>query len=132
MPAFPDMGNGVVAETLYDKIWRDHRHGAGRRHRPVYIDRHLHEVTSPQAFDGLKLAGRRLWRIAANLATPTTMPTTGRANGIAGITDETSRIQVVTLDDNCREFGIEQFDIRDVRQGIVHVVGPSRVRHCLA
>jgi 3-isopropylmalate/(R)-2-methylmalate dehydratase large subunit len=94
----------------------------------VYIDRHLlHEVTSPQAFDGLKLAARRPWRVAANLATPDhNVPTTGRAHGIAGITDETSRIQVVTLDDNCREFGIEQFDIRDVRQGIVHVVGPEQ------
>ncbi len=94
----------------------------------IYIDRHLlHEVTSPQAFDGLKLAGRRPWRIAANLATPDhNVPTTGRDRGIAGIIDETSRIQVVTLDDNCREFGIEQFDIRDVRQGIVHVVGPEQ------
>jgi len=119
----------VAAETLYDKIWRDHLvmerdDGTGL----IYIDRHLlHEVTSPQAFDGLRLAGRRPWRIAANLATPDhNVPTTGRARGIAGITDETSRIQVVTLDDNCREFGIEQFDIRDVRQGIVHVVGPEQ------
>jgi len=118
-----------VANTLYDKIWRDHLvterdDGTGL----VYIDRHLlHEVTSPQAFEGLKLAGRRPWRIAANLATPDhNVPTTGRDLGIAGIVDETSRIQVVTLDDNCREFGIEQFDIRDIRQGIVHVVGPEQ------
>jgi 3-isopropylmalate/(R)-2-methylmalate dehydratase large subunit len=118
-----------VAQTLYDKIWRDHLvterdDGTGL----IYIDRHLlHEVTSPQAFEGLKLAGRRPWRIDANLATPDhNVPTTGRDLGIAGITDETSRIQVVTLDDNCREFGIRQFDIRDVRQGIVHVVGPEQ------
>ncbi len=118
-----------MAATLYDKIWRDHlvterEDGTGL----IYIDRHLlHEVTSPQAFDGLKLAGRRPWRIDANLATPDhNVPTTGRELGIDGITDETSRIQVVTLDDNCREFGIEQFDIRDVRQGIVHVVGPEQ------
>jgi 3-isopropylmalate/(R)-2-methylmalate dehydratase large subunit len=118
-----------VAETLYDKIWRDHLvmqrdDGTGL----IYIDRHLlHEVTSPQAFEGLKLTGRRPWRIAANLATPDhNVPTTGRERGIEGIVDETSRIQVVTLDDNCREFGIEQFDIRDIRQGIVHVVGPEQ------
>jgi 3-isopropylmalate/(R)-2-methylmalate dehydratase large subunit len=118
-----------VSATLYDKIWRDHLvmerdDGTGL----IYIDRHLlHEVTSPQAFDGLKLAGRRPWRIAANLATPDhNVPTTGRSRGIAGISDETSRIQVVTLDENCREFGIEQFDINDVRQGIVHVVGPEQ------
>jgi 3-isopropylmalate/(R)-2-methylmalate dehydratase large subunit len=118
-----------VAQTLYDKIWRDHlvterEDGTGL----IYIDRHLlHEVTSPQAFDGLKLAGRRPWRIDANLATPDhNVPTTDRELGIDGITDETSRIQVVTLDDNCRDFGIPQFDIRDVRQGIVHVVGPEQ------
>ncbi|HEY6598586.1 MAG TPA: 3-isopropylmalate dehydratase large subunit [Pseudomonadales bacterium] len=118
-----------MALTLYDKIWRDHlvnerSDGTG----VIYIDRHLlHEVTSPQAFDGLKVAGRRPWRIGANLATPDhNVPTTGRDRGIAGITDETSRIQVVTLDDNCREFGIEQFDIGDIRQGIVHVVGPEQ------
>ena len=118
-----------MAQTLYDKIWRDHlvterEDGTGL----IYIDRHLlHEVTSPQAFDGLKLAGRRPWRIDANLATPDhNVPTTDRELGIDGITDETSRIQVVTLDDNCRDFGIQQFDIRDVRQGIVHVVGPEQ------
>ncbi len=117
------------ALTLYDKIWRDHLvserdDGTGL----IYIDRHLlHEVTSPQAFEGLKLAGRKPWRLAANLATPDhNVPTTDRERGIAGITDETSRIQVVTLDENCREFGIRQFDLGDVRQGIVHVVGPEQ------
>jgi 3-isopropylmalate/(R)-2-methylmalate dehydratase large subunit len=119
----------AVAETLYDKIWRDHlvterADGTGL----IYIDRHLlHEVTSPQAFEGLKLAGRRPWRIDANLATPDhNVPTTDRERGIDGIEDDTSRIQVVTLDENCRDFGIEQFDIRDERQGIVHVVGPEQ------
>ena len=118
-----------MAETLYDKIWREHlvtERGDGTG--LIYIDRHLlHEVTSPQAFEGLKLAGRRPWRIDANLATPDhNVPTTDRARGIDGIEDETSRIQVITLDENCREFGIEQFDIHDVRQGIVHVVGPEQ------
>jgi 3-isopropylmalate/(R)-2-methylmalate dehydratase large subunit len=124
-----EQGTPAVAETLYDKIWREHlvsERGDGTG--LIYIDRHLlHEVTSPQAFDGLRLAGRRPWRIGANLATPDhNVPTTDRERGIEGIEDETSRIQVVTLDENCREFGIEQFDIRDVRQGIVHVVGPEQ------
>ncbi len=118
-----------MAQTLYDKIWRDHLvterdDGTGM----IYIDRHLlHEVTSPQAFEGLRLASRRPWRVGANLATPDhNVPTTSRDLGVAGISDETSRIQVVTLDQNCRDFGIEQFDIGDVRQGIVHVVGPEQ------
>src|SRR5262249_36924084 len=112
-----------------DKIWREHlvtERGDGTG--LIYIDRHLlHEVTSPQAFDGLRLARRRPWRVGANLATPDhNVPTTDRERGIEGIDDETSRIQVITLDENCREFGIEQFDIHDVRQGIVHVVGPEQ------
>ncbi len=119
----------MAAKTLYDKIWDAHLvmerdDGTGL----IYIDRQLlHEVTSPQAFEGLKLAGRQPWRVDANLATPDhNVPTVNREQGIAGITDETSRIQVMTLDDNCRSFGIRQFDIRDVRQGIVHVVGPEQ------
>jgi 3-isopropylmalate/(R)-2-methylmalate dehydratase large subunit len=94
----------------------------------IYIDRHLlHEVTSPQAFEGLKLAGRQPWRIAANLATPDhNVPTDNRAAGIDGITDMIAREQVVTLDKNCREYGITQFDILDPRQGIVHVIGPEQ------
>jgi 3-isopropylmalate/(R)-2-methylmalate dehydratase large subunit len=119
----------VAGKTLYDKVWDAHV----VRSEPdgtclLYIDRHLvHEVTSPQAFEGLKLAGRRPWRVAANLATPDhNVPTTGRAAGIDGIDDEVSRIQVVTLDENCRAFGIRQFDILDPRQGIVHVVGPEQ------
>jgi len=119
----------MAAATLYDKVWNAHV----VVERPdgtclIYIDRHLlHEVTSPQAFEGLKLAGRKPWRIGANLATPDhNVPTTDRARGIAGIEDDVSRIQVVTLDANCRAHGITQFDIHDVRQGIVHVVGPEQ------
>jgi 3-isopropylmalate/(R)-2-methylmalate dehydratase large subunit len=119
----------VAALTLYDKIWESHlvvERDDGNA--LLYIDRHLlHEVTSPQAFEGLKLAARRPWRVDANLATPDhNVPTLNRERGIAGIDDETSRIQVVTLDQNCREYGIEQFDILDLRQGIVHVVGPEQ------
>jgi len=121
----------VAAQTLYDKIWNMHLvtervDGTGL----LYIDRHLlHEVTSPQAFEGLKLAGRTPWRVDSNLATPDhNVPTVPeeRVLGIAGIEDEVARIQVQTLDDNCAEFGIQQFDIRDQRQGIVHVVGPEQ------
>ena len=119
----------MAARTLYDKIWDAHV----VRERDdgtclVYIDRHLlHEVTSPQAFHGLQLAGRRPWRLDANLATPDhNVPTTHRERGIAGIEDEVSRIQVETLDENCRRYGIRQFDILDVRQGIVHIVGPEQ------
>lgn len=118
-----------MGQTLYDKIWDAHlvaqrEDGTGL----IYIDRHLlHEVTSPQAFAGLKLANRAPWRLDANLATPDhNVPTTDRASGIAGISDEVARIQVETLDDNCRAYGITQFDILDPRQGIVHVVGPEQ------
>ncbi len=118
-----------MQHTLYDKIWRDHcvterADGASL----LYIDLQLlHEVTSPQAFDGLRLAGRRPWRLSANLATPDhNVPTTDRALGIDGITDIIAREQVTTLDANCRDFDIEQFDILDSRQGIVHVVGPEQ------
>jgi 3-isopropylmalate/(R)-2-methylmalate dehydratase large subunit len=87
----------------------------------------LHEVTSPQAFEGLQLAKRPLWRVNANLATPDhNVPTTDRDKGFAGITDEIALAQVVTLDENCKKFGVEQFEINDPRQGIVHVVGPEQ------
>ena len=117
--------------TLYDKLWDAHvvkqrEDGTAL----LYIDRHLlHEVTSPQAFEGLRLAGRSPWRLGANLATPDhNVPTTQkeRAQGVSGIEDETSRIQVQTLDENCDAFGITEFKINDVRQGIVHVVGPEQ------
>ena len=122
-------GIPMSSSTLYDKVWD--AHVVGQRadgQTMIYIDRHLlHEVTSPQAFEGLKLAGRQPWRIAANLATPDhNVPTDNRAAGIDGITDLIAREQVVTLDNNCREYGITQFDILDPRQGIVHVIGPEQ------
>lgn len=121
----------MAAQTLYDKLWAAHlvkERDDGTA--LIYIDRHLvHEVTSPQAFEGLRLAGRRPWRISANLATPDhNVPTdlAERSGGVAGIRDEVSRIQVKTLDENCDEFGITEFSINDERQGIVHVVGPEQ------
>ncbi|HEX5276042.1 MAG TPA: 3-isopropylmalate dehydratase large subunit [Fluviicoccus sp.] len=121
----------MTAKTLYDKLWDDHL--VKQRDDGsclIYIDRQLlHEVTSPQAFEGLKLAGRQPWRLDANIATPdhnVPTDTEERTHGIAGIKDETSRIQVQTLDDNCKEFGVVEFDIFDERQGIVHVVGPEQ------
>lgn len=121
----------MSARTLYDKLWDDHlvtQRDDGSS--LIYIDRHLlHEVTSPQAFEGLQLAGRKPWRLSANIATPDhNVPTDRdeRASGIAGIKDDTSRIQVQTLDDNCKAFNITEFDINDIRQGIVHVVGPEQ------
>ena len=119
----------MAGRTLYDKLWDDHVVKARDDGSALlYIDRHLlHEVTSPQAFEGLRLAGRRPWRIDANIATPDhNVPTTDRSAGVAGITDEISRIQVETLDENCDDFGILEFRIRDPRQGIVHVVGPEQ------
>jgi 3-isopropylmalate/(R)-2-methylmalate dehydratase large subunit len=115
--------------TLYDKIWDAHMvGGSGGTDSLLYIDRHLlHEVTSPQAFEGLRLAGRAPWRLGSNIATPDhNVPTVGRRLGLDGIRDPISRLQVVTLDDNCKDLGIEQFDIHDIRQGIVHVVGPEQ------
>ena len=121
----------MAGQTLYDKLWS--RHLVKERDDGtalIYIDRHLlHEVTSPQAFEGLRLAGRKPWRLDTNLATPDhNVPTTlkERSEGNAGIVDPVSRIQVETLDDNRASFGIEEFRINDARQGIVHVVGPEQ------
>ena len=121
----------MSGKTLYDKIWDAHlvkQRDDGTS--LIYIDRHLiHEVTSPQAFEGLRLAGRKPWRADANFATPDhNIPTTRdeRSQGLAGIKDPVSKIQVTTLDDNCREFGIFELDMNDARQGIVHVVGPEQ------
>ncbi|MEX0603897.1 MAG: 3-isopropylmalate dehydratase large subunit [Marinobacter sp.] len=119
----------MAGKTLYDKLWDDHlvkQRDDGSA--LIYIDRHLlHEVTSPQAFEGLRIAGRKPWRLDANLATPDhNVPTTDRVLGIDGILDPVSRIQVETLDNNCDEFGILEFKIRDQRQGIVHVIGPEQ------
>jgi len=116
----------MMAKTLYDKLWEQHevlREEDGRT--LLYIDRHLlHEVTSPQAFAGLRVAGRSLWRRDANIATADhNVPTTDRA---AGISDPTSRLQVETLDRNCQEFGVEEFGMLDRRQGIVHVIAPEQ------
>lgn len=113
-------------KTLYDKIWDAHLvHEAEDGTCLLYIDRHLvHEVTSPQAFDGLRINGRKPWRLAANLAVPDhNVPTVNRAGGIA---DPISRAQLEALDSNCAEFGITKFDLMDVRQGIVHVMGPEQ------
>ena len=115
-----------MARTLYDKLWDAHVvHVEPDGTALLYIDRHLvHEVTSPQAFEGLKLAGRKLWRIDSVLATPDhNVPTVAREQGIA---DPVSRTQVETLDANCAEFGLNEFDMRDRRQGIVHVIGPEQ------
>ncbi len=119
----------MAGKTLYDKLWQDHlvrQNDDGSA--LIYIDRHLlHEVTSPQAFEGLRIANRKPWRIDANLATPDhNVPTTERSSGVQGIADPVSRIQVQTLDDNCESFGITEFKMNDLRQGIVHVVGPEQ------
>ncbi|MES3014303.1 MAG: 3-isopropylmalate dehydratase large subunit [Pseudomonadota bacterium] len=115
-----------MARTLYDKLWDEHvvRTEADGT-ALLYIDRHLvHEVTSPQAFDGLELAGRKVWRLSANLAVSDhNVPTTDRS---AGIADPISRLQVDTLDANCDRHGITQFKMNDRRQGIVHVIGPEQ------
>lgn len=120
----------MSARTLYDKLWDNHLvENLDGDSALIYIDRHLlHEVTSPQAFEGLRLAGRQPWRIDANLATPDHNVPTDRAErdgGVEGIVDPVSRLQVQTLDDNCRDFNIVEFEINDRRQGIVHVIGPE-------
>jgi 3-isopropylmalate/(R)-2-methylmalate dehydratase large subunit len=115
-----------MARTLYDKLWDEHVvHTEDDGTAVLYIDRHLlHEVTSPQAFDGLTLANRKVWRISANLAVSDhNVPTTDRSSGIA---DPISRLQVDTLDANCDRVGITQFKMNDMRQGIVHVIGPEQ------
>jgi 3-isopropylmalate/(R)-2-methylmalate dehydratase large subunit len=112
--------------TLYDKLWDTHVvHVEPDGTALIYIDRQLvHEVTSPQAFEGLKINGRKPWRLASLLATPDhNIPTTDRHKGIA---DPVSRTQVETLGANCAEFGITEFGMNDPRQGIVHVIGPEQ------
>ena len=121
----------MSSKTLYDKIWDTHLVSEREDGTAlIYIDRHLiHEVTSPQAFEGLRLAGRKPWRADANFATPDhNIPTTTeeRKLGLEGIKDPVSKIQVRTLDDNCTEFGIFELKMTDDRQGIVHVVGPEQ------
>ena len=132
----------MYPQTLYDKLWQQHvvycqEHEHEHDHNPsqhearkdnatlIYIDRHLiHEVTSPQAFEGLHLAKRQPWRVDSMIAVPDhNVPTTVDNTDID---DPISRLQVTTLNQNCRHFGITEFDISDPRQGIVHVVGPEQ------
>ena len=116
----------MAGKTLYDKIWASHvvreeEDGTAL----LYIDRHLiHEVTSPQAFEGLKLAGRKPWRTSSMIAVPDhNVPTTDQSQAIK---DPVSRLQVETLDENCDAHKITEFKIGDIKQGIVHVIGPAR------
>ncbi len=116
----------MSALTLYDKLWQSHVvHEEADGTALLYIDRQLlHEVTSPQAFEGLRIAGRTPWRVNANLAVADhNVPTIGRE---MGITDPIARLQVETLGENCVHFGITEFKMGDIRQGIVHVMGPEQ------
>ena len=116
----------MAGKTLYDKVWDAHVvHQQEDGTVLLYIDRHLvHEVTSPQAFEGLQLAGRNPWRTSSMLAVADhNVPTSDRANGID---DPVSRLQIETLDANCETFGVTEFKMNDLRQGIVHVIGPEQ------
>ena len=116
----------MSGQTLYDKLWNAHVVNVESDGTTLlYIDRHLvHEVTSPQAFEGLRMAGRQPWRLDANLAVADhNVPTTHRSEGIS---DPVSHLQVETLDKNCDYFGITEFKMNDIRQGIVHVIGPEQ------
>ena len=115
-----------MPKTLYDKIWEDHMvHQQSDGTELLYVDRHLiHEVTSPQAFEGLRINKRKVRRPDLTLAVADhNVPTSDRSKGI---TDEESRIQVDTLRNNCKEFSVELFDMNDKRQGIVHIIGPEQ------
>ena len=119
----------MPGRTLYDKLWDSHL--VSQRDDGsalIYIDRHLlHEVTSPQAFEGLAIAGRKPWRLSANLATVDhNVPTENQSAGVSAIEDSTSRLQVETLDQNCESFNVTQFKMGDPRAGIVHVIGPEQ------
>jgi len=117
-----------MVQTLYDKLMSAHVVREEATTSLIYIDRQLiHEVTSPQAFEGLKLAGRKPWRLDANLAVPDhDVPTTERSAGVNSIEDPISKLQIETLDKNCEEFSINEITMNDIRQGIVHVVGPEQ------
>ena len=119
----------MTARTLYDKLWDDHVvHSEDDGTAVLYIDRHLvHEVTSPQAFEGLRLAGRKVWRTSSVVATADhNTPTTGWERGYDGLDDPVSKQQIVTLDANIKAFGAAAyFPFLDPRQGIVHVIGPE-------
>ena len=121
----------MSGKTLYDKIWDSHLVNQREDGTAlIYIDRHLiHEVTSPQAFEGLKMSGRVPWRSDANLAVPDhniPTPTDERRQGLSGIKDPVSKIQVKALEDNCKENNILSLGMNDIRQGIVHVMGPEQ------
>ncbi len=118
----------IMAQTLYDKLMDAHIVREDSSMTLIYIDRQLiHEVTSPQAFEGLAIAGREPWRKSANLAVPEhNVPTTNRSLGVSGINDPISKLQIETLDKNCKTFGINEIPMNDIRQGIVHVVGPEQ------
>jgi 3-isopropylmalate/(R)-2-methylmalate dehydratase large subunit len=116
----------MTGQTLYDKLWQAHVvREQDDGNALLYIDRHLvHEVTSPQAFEGLRLAGRQPWRADSVLAVPDhNVPTENRG---AGIADPVSRVQVETLESNVAAFGLKFFPMHDLRQGIVHVIGPEQ------
>ena len=117
-----------MAQTLYDKLMGAHVVREQDGATLIYIDRQLiHEVTSPQAFEGLTMSGRKPWRNKASLAVPDhNVPTTERSNGVSSISDPVSRLQVETLDKNCETFEINQIQMNDIRQGIVHVIGPEQ------
>ena len=116
-------------KTLYDKLWEEHHvTQLDSGESLLYIDRHyLHEVTSPQAFEGLSKKNLKPWRLEANIATPDHNVPTTRGDDFDSdkIKDEISKIQVIELDKNCNTFGIKQFDIKSTKQGIVHVIGPE-------
>jgi len=118
----------MAGKTLYDKLFDSHIvRSEDDGTALLYIDRHLvHEVTSPQAFEGLRLANRKPWRADAALAVPDHNVPTEAVERAKGIADPVSRLQVETLDKNTKEFGITQFDMNDIRQGIVHVIGPEQ------
>lgn len=125
----PESRNKIaMPQTLYDKLWSAHVvHQESDGTCLLYIDRHLlHEVTSPQAFEGLAIAGRRPWRNSANLAVADHNVPTVAEDRATGIADPVSRLQVDTLDENCEKYGITEFRMNDLRQGIVHVIGPEQ------
>src|SRR3954453_13351029 len=110
-----------MPQSLFDKIWQAHEVSQGL----LYIDLHLvHEVTSPQAFEGLRLAGRKVRRPDRTLATVDHNVPTDGASVVAQIRDELSRVQVQTLEQNCAEFGVPLYSLGSAHQGIVHVIGP--------
>ena len=123
------MAANQMPQSLLDKIWESHCVRTDNKGSSLlYVDRHIvHEVTSAQAFEGLRVAGRQVWRNESVLAMPDhQVPTQNRASGLSGIVDRIAKLQVTTLDSNCKEFGIKQFSISDLRQGIVHVAGPEQ------